>query len=158
MAMRVFIGMVVMTASTVGAAFGLKWSAHFHEARSKAFEHGFDHVVGSNAQNLVPDFGWQMAVSQVPGEACQLVGIRMPDLHDRLCSRAHSQPSSVFELQSIAIRHRDGFRQVKEDLFASIGLQADAPPMAIFEVECEDGDGLVVWPMSVRSVNRSAME
>jgi len=43
-------------------------------------EHLLNHVVGANAKRVIPDFGGQVAISQMPGKAHQLIRIFMPDL------------------------------------------------------------------------------
>ncbi len=64
------VTMVVMVAdSAVRATFGLEGDLDLHEIRSKTAEHILDHVVRSNAKNLVSNFRGQMAVSQMPSKA-----------------------------------------------------------------------------------------
>jgi hypothetical protein len=69
MMMPAVLGIVMVTVSTVSAAFGLKRGLHPGEVRSKAKEHVLDHMIGPNAKNMVSNFGRQMAISQMPGEA-----------------------------------------------------------------------------------------
>jgi hypothetical protein len=153
MGMQPVIRVMVLTVAAVSATFRLKRSPHSDEIRPKAFEHGLDHVVGSDAKNLVPDLGRHVPVSQVPGETRELMAISMPDFDDRLRGRPHAQPPAVLELQSVSIGHRDSLRQIEEDLFACIGAQTNPPPVARVEVEREGSHGLVLWPMTGGTVN-----
>ena len=64
------VTMVVMVAvSPVRATFGLEGDLNLHEICSKTAEHILDHVVRSNAKDLVSNFRGQMAVSQMPSQA-----------------------------------------------------------------------------------------
>jgi hypothetical protein len=140
------VDVVVFTVAAVGAAFGLKRSPHFHEICSEAFEHGFDHMVGSDAKNGIADLSRQMPVPQMPGKTRQLPGVSMPDLYNRLCCRTYSEPPPIFQLQSVSIGHGNGLRQIEEDLFALIRHQTDTPAVTLSEVESDGFRGLVLWP------------
>ena len=77
---------MIMVVSRISATFGLEGSAHVHKFRSQAIEHLFDHVVRPNAKNLASKLSGHMPISQMPGKARKLIGILMPDLHDKLDS------------------------------------------------------------------------
>jgi hypothetical protein len=109
----VFVDVVVFSTAAIGTALGLKRRSHFHEIRSEGFEHGFDHMVGSDAKNRVADFRRQMPVPQMPGKTRQLPAVCMPDLYNRLRGRLHSEPSPVFQLQPVSIGHGNGLRQIE---------------------------------------------
>jgi hypothetical protein len=145
---------VVLSVAAVGATFGLKRRPHRHQIRSEAFEHGFDHVVGSNAKNRDIDLRRQMPVPQVPGKTCQLSGISVPDLYNRLRCRLYLEPSPIVQPQSVAIGHSNSFGQIEEHLFTLIRQQADTPAVTIFEIESDGPRGVVRWPMTRGSMNR----
>ena len=107
------VGVVVLTVAAIGTALGLKRRSHFHQIRSEGFEHGFDHMVGSDPKNRVADFRRQMPVPQMPGKTRQLPAVCMPDLYNRLRGRLHSEPSPVFQLQPVSIGHGNGLRQIE---------------------------------------------
>jgi len=71
---------VMMDMAAVGAPLRLKGVLHLAKIRSKAMEHLLNHVVGANEKRVIPDFGGQVAISQMPGKAHQLIRIFMPDL------------------------------------------------------------------------------
>jgi hypothetical protein len=48
---------VMMAVATTCSPFGLKRGPHFDKVRPETLKHGLNHMVRSNAQNLVPDFG-----------------------------------------------------------------------------------------------------
>jgi hypothetical protein len=75
---------VMMAVTAVSAAFGLERGLHLYKIRSEAMEHILDHMVGPDAKSLVPNFSWQMSVSQMPSKAHQLIGLSMPDFDNKL--------------------------------------------------------------------------
>jgi hypothetical protein len=75
---------VVVAMPAVRAAFGLKGDLHLCKLRSEAAEHILDHMVWPNAKGIIPNLSWQMPISQVPGEAHQLMTIFVSDFHDQL--------------------------------------------------------------------------
>jgi hypothetical protein len=153
MAMVAFIGVVVPAMAAVSAAFRLKGSLQHYEIRAEPMKHCLNNMVGSNAKNLVPDFGRQMPISQMPGHARKLSGISMPDLDDLLRRGLYLQPPPIFELQPVSVCNRNGLRKIEEDLFASIRHQTDAPAVALLEIEREGSDRLVLWPKPGGTMN-----
>jgi hypothetical protein len=129
---------VLMAVTAVGTAFGLEGGPHLYKIRSEAKEHILDHVVGADAKSLVSNFSRQMPVSEMPSKAHKLVWISMRDFHNKLRGSPNLQPSPVFKLQAISIRHRDRLWEVQEHILALICCQANAPAMARFKIERED--------------------
>jgi hypothetical protein len=140
------IEVLVLILPTVSAAFGVKGGHYLHQIRPKTFQHLFDHVIGSNAQDLVSDFCWQMSVAEVPSYARQLMGIPVPDFDNELGSRPYFEPPPIVELQPISIRHCDRFRKVEENFFALIREQTNPSPVAPLEIEREASCSLVCRP------------
>ena len=148
--------MVAFTMGAVGTALGLKRCPHLDEVRSQAFEHGFDHVVGSNAKNRVTDLRWQVPIPQMPGKTCQLLGISMADLDHRLRSRLYVEPSPVLQPQPVSVGHRNRLGQIEEDLFALIRYQTDTPAVTLIEVKSDGSRSFVLWPAPGGPMNRRA--
>src|SRR5215475_13245813 len=98
-----------------------------------------------------------MPISQMPGEAHELVGISMPDFDDKLRGGIDHQQPPVFKLQSIAVRHGNRSRKIEKDIFALIRSQANAAAMTGIEVEREGACRSFLRPMSGRAMNRSVM-
>ena len=149
-----WVDVVGFTVATVSTAFGLKRRPRFHELRSQAFEHGFDHMVGSNAKDCATDLGRQMSVAQMPGQTRQLFGISMADLYYRLRSRLYFEPSPVMQPQSVSIGHSDRLRQIEEDLFALIRYQTNASTVTLFEIKSDGSRSLMPWPAPGGPMNR----
>ena len=149
---------VRMAVAAVSAAFGLKSGLHLDEVRSETTKHVLDDMVRPDAKDLVPDLRRQMPVSQMPGEAHELLGVVMPDFDDQLCRGSDPEPSPVVELQAIAVRHCDRLLKIEQDFFPLIDGQADAAAMSRLEVERERAHCFVRRPMTGRPVNQSAMK
>lgn len=86
----ILTAIMVVVADALGAAFRLERSLDLYKFCSEAMEHMFDHLVGPNAKDLVPDFGRQMPISQMPSQVNQLPGIAVPDLDNTLRSSLNS--------------------------------------------------------------------
>jgi hypothetical protein len=148
---------VFVIVAAVGAAFGLKGGLHLHELRSKAIEHIFDHVVGSNPKNVVSNFSRQVPVSQMPRKAQELMGIFVSDFDDRFRSSLNLQPPAVFQLQAISIGHGNRFRKVKKDIFSLVRSQANSTAMARIKIECQSARRLFLRPVPGGAMSRSAV-
>ena len=150
----VAVFMIVVMAA-VRAAFGLKRGLHLHELRSKAMEHIFDYVVGPNTKSVVSNFSRQVPVSQMPRKAQKLMGIFVSDFHNRLRSSLNLQPPPVFQLQAIAIGHRNGLRKVKQDIFSLVRSQANTSAVARIEIERQSACRFFFRPMPGGAMNGS---
>jgi hypothetical protein len=135
MMMSTVIMVATVTITAVRATFRLERGLHLHKRRSEAVEHLLNHMVRTDAKNLIANFSGQMPISQMPGKAHELMGIFVPDFDKGLRSGLDFQQSPVFKLQRIPVGHRNCFREVKEDIFALIGRQANAAAMARVEIE-----------------------
>jgi hypothetical protein len=146
---------VLMIVPAVRAAFGLKGSLYLHELRSKAMEHIFDHVIGSNPKNVVSNFSRQVPVSQMPRKAQELVRIFVSDFDDRFRSSLNLQPPAVFQLQAISIGHGNRFRKVKKDIFSLVCSQTNAAAMARVKIECQSACLFLLRPVPGGAMNGS---
>jgi hypothetical protein len=112
-------------------------------------------MVGPNTKSVVSNFSRQVPVSQVPRKAHELMGIFVSDFHNQLGSCLNLQPPSIFQLQAIAIGHRNGLRKVKEDIFAMIGSQANTPAVARIKIERQSACRFFFRPMPGGAMNGS---
>jgi hypothetical protein len=148
------VTMVVMVdVVAVSATLGLKRGLHFRELRAEAVEHMLDHMVGTNAQNLVPNFSRQMPISEVPSQAHKLVRISVPNFDNRLRSSLNQQPPPVFQLQTISVSHRNRFRKVEKDIFAFVRSQTNAAAMTRVKIESESACRVFLRPMASGAMN-----
>jgi len=148
---------VVVAVTAVSSAFGLEGSMHFAKISSEAMEHLLDHMVRSNAENLVLDLSWQVPIAQMPSQAHELIGIFMPDFYDKLRCGLDLEPPAIVKLQAIAVGHGDCLGKVEKDILALVRGQTDATAMARVEIERKRACGFVRWPMSGATVKGSAM-
>jgi hypothetical protein len=112
-------------------------------------------MIGSDAKDVVSNFSRQMPIPKVPSKTHKLVRIFMPDFDDGLRSGLNFQPPPVFQLQAIAIGHRDGLRKVKEDIFAMIGSQANTSAVARIKIERQSACRFFFRPMPGGAMNGS---
>lgn len=148
------LAVVVMLAVTaVRSTFRLEGDVHFRELCAEAAEHVLDDMVGPNAKNLVPNFSWQMPVSEMPSQAHKLVWIFVPNFDNRLGSSLNHQPSPIFKLQTISIGHRNRFRKVQKDIFAFVRTEANAAAMACLKIKGQSARCVFLRPMARGSMN-----
>jgi hypothetical protein len=141
----------------VSAAFRLEGCLDLLKIRSKATQHVFDHVVGSNKQDASPNLGRQVPIAQVPGKAHELDRLYMSDFDNILWRGLDLQPSSIVQSQAVAIRHGDGLGKVQKDIFSMIGCEANSPAMTRVEIKRKGVDGFFVRPVSSRAMDGSAL-
>jgi hypothetical protein len=155
MMMPTVAAFVIVVMAAVRTTFGLERGLHLHDLRSKAMKHFFDHVVGPNAKSVVSNFSRQVPVSQMPRKAHELMGIFVSDFHNRLRSSLNLQPPPIFQLQAIAIGHRNSLRKVKQDVFTMIGSQANTAAVARVEIESQGTCRFFLRPMPSGTMNGS---
>jgi hypothetical protein len=141
----------------VSAAFGLERDLHLYEVRSKTNEHILDHVVRPNAENLVSNFSRQMPISKMPRKARQLIGIFMSDFDNEFRGSLNLEPSTIFKLQAISIRHGNRLGKVEQDILALIPSQTDAASMPRVEIKSKGACRFFRRPIPGESMNGSAM-
>jgi hypothetical protein len=158
MTMQLVVRVMILARISVRATFGLERSPSSHELGTKSLEHGFDHVIGSDAQDPMIDLGRQVPVAQMPGQSRELMQVRMPDFDHRLQGGAHFEPPAVLELQPIAIGHRDSLRELQENVLALIGRETQTPAVALLKLESEGSRGLLPGPLAAGAVNRCMLK
>src|SRR5260370_17328779 len=104
---------VTVAVAAVSAALGLERSLHLHKIRSETLEHILDHVIWSNAEDLVPKFRRQMPIAQMPTKTHKFIGISMPDFKNNLRGVLILEPPPIFTLNTITICHRNRFRKIE---------------------------------------------
>ena len=139
---------VTVAITAVGTAFRLERSLQLRKLRSGAMEHLLDHMIGSDAKNLIANFRRQMPISQMPGEAHELVGIFVPDFDNELRGGFDLQQPPVFKLQGISIGHGNRSRKIEKDIFALIRRQANTAAMTSMEIERDGACRAFLRPMS----------
>ena len=149
--------MFVMVAVPVSTALGLESGLDLLQICCEAAEHIFDYVVGSYKKNMVPDFGRQMPITQVPGKTHQLDRVFMSDFYKILRSRLNLQPPSIVQLQPVSFGHCNRFWKIKKNIVSLICGQAKAATMAFIKVEGKRACRLFLRPLPRGEMNGSTM-
>jgi len=126
---------VMMAIASVRASLRLKRCLYRGKICAKAKEHMLDHMVGADAKRVIPNFSRQMAVSQVPREAHELLRILMSHFDNNLGRSLNLEPSTIFKFQAISISHGNRFGKIEKDIFALICGKANAASMPRVEIE-----------------------
>jgi len=71
------VAMVVTTA--IGATLGLKRCLDFFKFGPKTMQHLFDHMVAPDAEGVSANLGGEMAISKMPRQSHQLMGVFVSD-------------------------------------------------------------------------------
>jgi len=70
---------MAMTATGIGAAFGVEGCLDLDDARTQTLHHRLNHMIASDAQAFCHDLRRQVTVAEVPGNPDQMVRIGSPD-------------------------------------------------------------------------------
>jgi hypothetical protein len=150
--------MVVMMAMTaISATFGLEGGTHLYKLGAEAMEHCLDDGVRPNAKHLISNFRRQMPISQMPGEAHELIWFFMADFNNRLRGSPHLQQPAIVELQGISFGHRNRFWKVEKHIFTLVRGQTHSTAMAPIKVEGESACSPFLRPMPGGTMNEGAM-
>lgn len=148
--MSVFVLMVVIVMAvdatvTIGAAFGMEGGVDRYDIGAELDEHVLDHVITADAQAVAEQFGRQMPVAEVPGEAQQMRPVPAGHLDQRLGRRLDRDDAPVLEQQAVALLQRYGLGQVEQEFGPALRGHGDAAPMPRVEIE-HDGVGRRLGP------------
>jgi hypothetical protein len=157
MMMSPVVMVVMMTTPTVCATLGLEGGVHRAKFRAKAKEHMLDDMVRADAKRVMPDFGGQMAISQMPGETYKLMRLFVPHFDNRLGRGLNFEPPSIFQLQTISIRHGNGLWKIEKDILALIRSKANAASMPRVKIQSKRACRLFLRPMPGWSMSGSTV-
>src|SRR5579859_6203239 len=107
---------VIMAMAAVSATFRLEGGQRVCKIRAETTEHLFYNVVGPEAENVVSDFGRQMPISEMPGEAHKLAGIIVTCFDEKLSGGSDLEPPSVVQQQAVSIAHCNRFWKLEKDI------------------------------------------
>ena len=80
-------------------------------------------------------FGWQMAVAEVPGDADQRGGVGGADLGERFGRGDDLDDAAVLELQPVASAQHHRLGQIEQEVEAAHAGHRQAAPIALVVVE-----------------------
>ena len=104
-----------MAAAGIGATFGIERRLDLDHARTKPFHHRLDDVIAPDAQALGHDLRRQVAVTEMPGDANQMVRIGPANFEQRLRRRDHLDQPAVVEHQRVAAAQRHCIFQIEQE-------------------------------------------
>ncbi len=119
----------------VSPAFGIERRLERDHPRAKSLGHRLDDGVAADAQRLRQQFGRQMAVAKVPGDADQRQRVGGPDLRQRFGLGDHLDHAPVLEPQPVAAAQHGCFREIEQEFEPADPGHGDAPAIALVEVE-----------------------
>lgn len=112
---------------------------------------------------IIPNHGRQMAIADMPGEACEAGAGARGYAHERLIGGAHPHQPTIVQLQAIAIEEYGSARQIEQEGKAAIARQRNPAPMARIMVERDDVRSRLAGPVAggedvVRADHGEALE
>jgi hypothetical protein len=119
----------------IGAAFGIERRFQRDHPGAETLGHRLDDGIAADAQGLRRQFGRQMAIAEVPGDAGQRQGVRGPDLRQRFGLGDDFHDAPVLEPQTVAAPQHRRFRKIKQEFEPADAGHGDAPAIARVEVE-----------------------
>src|SRR5689334_22838017 len=76
--------LMIMSATLIGAAFGIERRLDLDHAGAEPSDHGLDDMIAPDAQALAGNLRRQMTIAEMPGNAHQMLRITPADLDQRL--------------------------------------------------------------------------
>ena len=104
-------------------------------AAPKPARHLFDHGIAADAQRLARQFGWQVAIAEVPGDADQRGGFGGADFGERFGRSDDLDDAPVFELEPIAAAQQHRLVEIEQEIETAHALHRHPPAMAFVVVE-----------------------
>ena len=139
-AMAVIVIMVVaprlsLISLHVSAALGIERRLERDDPRPKSIRHRLDDRIAADAQRLRQDFGRQMAVAEMPGDADQSEPVGGPDLRQRLGRGDDFDDAPVLEAQTVAAAQHRGFCEIEKEGEPADAGHGHAPAIALVKIE-----------------------
>ena len=119
----------------IGAAFGVERRLERNHSRAKAHDHRLDHGIAADAQSLRHDFGRQMAVAEVPGDAGHRQRVCGPYFRQRFGLGDHFHHAPVLEPQTVSAAKHRCLLEVEQEFEPADPVHDDAPAITCVEVE-----------------------
>jgi hypothetical protein len=124
-----------MTVAVVGAAFGIERRFDLDHPCAQPLRHFLDHVIAADTQRLCRDLCRQMAITEVPGDANQMLRILAAKFEKRLRRRDHFDQAAILQHQRVAAAQRRGILEIKQEFKPPRCRHRHAPPVTVIEIE-----------------------
>ena len=144
-----------MAALGVGAAFGVERRLDGGDGGAEAARHLLDHGIAADAQRPARQFGRQVAVAEMPGDADQRRGLGGANFGERLRRGDDLDDPPVLELEPVAAAQQHRLFEIEQEIEAAHALHRHATTMAFVVVE-HDGIGGFAGPAAGGDDGRGA--
>ena len=135
--------LVRMTVPRIGPAFRVKRRLLALHFAAELPHHIDDDVIFPNAQATIQDFGGQVPVSQVPGDAIQVFVIIRRNVSDGLRFCVHEDHRAILQFETVAVPDRHGTRQVEQELAPGPAGHGYSSPVPLVEIKLNSVGGNV---------------
>src|SRR5438477_3441896 len=102
--------MLAAAALGIGAGFGIERRVDAADLGAKPPHHVDDHLIPADAQTRAGDLYRQMAIAEMPGDACELRAVAAGDLGERLGGGADGEIPAALELEPVIRPEHDRAR------------------------------------------------
>jgi hypothetical protein len=119
----------------IGAAFGIERRLDLDDCRAKPPSHILDHMIAPDAQALLQEFGRQVAIAEVPGDAHQRGRVGATNFRETFWRGDDFDDASVLQRQAVAGAQHHRLIQVEQEDEAAHAGHGDAAAIAIFIIE-----------------------
>jgi hypothetical protein len=133
----------------IGATFRIERRFDFGHPRPQPLHHVLDHMIAADTQATARDLCRQVAISEMPGDANQMLRVSTADFHERLGRRNHLDQATVLEHQSIAAAQRHCALEIEQEFKPARACHRHPSPVTIVEVQY-DGIGRSFAPVMMR--------
>jgi hypothetical protein len=110
------------------------------DGRTETSDHGFKHVITTNAQPTSDDLDFSVAIAKMPGQMHETPMRAWVYFAQSLGVSGNSDNCSIVEHKPVSVPKRDRLRQIEQKLRSILGGQHRAPTVAIVGVEQDAAD------------------
>jgi hypothetical protein len=119
----------------IGAAFRIERGFDLDHPRAEPFHHILNDVVATDSQSARRDLRRQVAITEMPADANEMLRIGATDFQQWLCCCHDLDQTAVLEHQRIAAAQRGCLFQIEQELEPACAGHRHPPPVAIVEIE-----------------------
>jgi hypothetical protein len=119
----------------IGAAFRIERCLDLDNRRPEAARHILNDMITPDAQALLQEFGRQVTIAEMPGDARQRGGVGAADLREAFGSGDDFDDASVLQRQAVAGAQHHRLGQIEQEGEAAHAGHRDAAAITIFIVE-----------------------
>ncbi len=138
----VVVAVAMRRRADIGAAFRIERRFDRDDCAAEAARHLLDHGIAADAQALSHQFGRQVAIAEVPGDARQRGGVGGADFGERFGRGDDFDDAAVLQLQPVAGAQHHRFGQIEQEAEPAHAGHGDAAAVALVIIEHHRVGGL----------------